>query len=501
MGEMLAKILSKITPTDHGHLSDIVLRNLWFILPVYMTYLVLVMPPDKNLIHLAPSRLPLSSLFMRALFLLCLISTGVGAGNGNETLILQLKWKHQFQFAGYYAALEKGFYRKAGLDVKILPHGPGQKPPVDKVFSGSAHYGIADSSLVKYRLDGKPVVALAAIFQRSPLIWLVRQDSDIQGPHDLVGKRAMYLSGLQSGDLLAMLQEEGIPTSKINLIPTSFDIQDLIDGNVDAFNAYTTNEPYILDKRGISYRFIAPRNYGIDFYSDVLFTSESEINNHPQRVKAFRLASLKGWRYAMDNPAEIVDLVSNKYASEKSRSHLEFEAEAMRKLIKPDLIAIGHMNPGRWQVIAERLVTLGFADADYKLLKEFLYDPSPKPQDLRPLYTVIASVALLALIFLVLAVWIGRLNISLKKSEQRYRGFFEQAPQPYQALTEDGNILEVNAAWRSMLGYEKDKLDGKWFGDFLTSNSQTVFKENFPGFKAADEIHSVQLQMITSVRP
>ena len=383
---------------------------------IMMSYLYLVMLSSQ---HLICSRSLASSLIKQVILLLCLIPPAVAASNGIETVTLQLKWHHQFQFAGYYAALEKGFYREAGFDVKLQTHGPDLKSPVDQVISGAAQYGIMDSGLVKDRLNGKPVVALAVIFQKSPLTWLVRQDSDIHSPHDLVGKRAMYLPGLQSSDLLAMLQVEGIPASKINLTPSSFDIQDLIDGHTDAFNAYSTNEPYILREQGIPYRLISPHNYGIDFYGDVLFTSESEIDEHPERVKAFRLASLKGWKYAMDHPDEIIALISARYASNKSLSHLEFEAEAMRELIMPDLVTIGHINPGRWRVIAERLVTLGFAEANYNLLEGFIYDPSPKPQDLRKLYVVIASVALLALLFLGLAIWIWRLNIRFKKSEAK----------------------------------------------------------------------------------
>ena len=359
-----------------------------------------------------------SSLIRQVILLLCLVPAGVAANNEIETITLQLKWHHQFQFAGYYAALEKGFYREAGLDVKIQSFGSDMKSPIDQVLSGAAQYGVMDSSLVKFRLQGKPVVVLAVIFQKSPLAWLVRQDSGIRDPHDLVGKRAMYHTGTQS-ELFAMLQVEGIPVSKINLIPSSFDIQDLIDGHTDAYDAYTTNEPYFLREQGIAYRLITARNYGIDFYTDVLFTTAAEIDQHPERVEAFRLASLKGWEYAMEHPDEIIDLISNKYGSNKSRPHLEFEAEAMRKFIMPDLITIGHMNSGRWRVIAERLVTLGLAEANYNLLEGFIYDPSPKPQDLTQFYVIIASVTLLALLFLSLALWIGRLNTRLKKSEQR----------------------------------------------------------------------------------
>ena len=91
-----------------------------------------------------------------------------------DTVTLQLKWKHQFQFAGYYAALEKGFYRNAGLDVTIREARDGINS-LSQVIKGDADFGIAMSDLILHKANGQPVVALAAIFQHSPLILLTPQ--------------------------------------------------------------------------------------------------------------------------------------------------------------------------------------------------------------------------------------------------------------------------------------------------------------------------------------
>lgn len=388
---------------------------------IFKGLLYLLMLSTQQQTRLIGSRILTSSLIKQIILLICLIPSGVAAkpviNTALETVTLQLKYYHQFQFAGYYAALEKGYYREVGLDVKMKANEPGLKSPIDEVLSGAAQYGVADLSLVVARLAGKPVVVLANVFQKSPVVWIVRKDSGITGLHDLVGKRVMHNPGLTS-ELLAMLQVEGIPASKINLIPTSFKLQDLIDGHIDAFNGYTVNEPYILQEQGIPYRLISPLAYGIDSYGDVLFTSESEIENHPERARTFRLASLKGWRYAMAHPDEIIALIRTKYNSQKSLSHLKFEAEGMRDLILPDLVNIGHINPGRWRNITERIVELGDIEVNYDSLEGFIYDPNPKHQDLRKFYTIITSVTLLALLFMSLAIWIGRLNTKLKKSEQ-----------------------------------------------------------------------------------
>ena len=102
---------------------------------------------------------------------------------------------------------------------------------------------------------------------------------------------------------------------------------------MDAFNSYLSNEPYFLKQQGVEFTVLNPRNYGVDFYSDILFTTEDELKQHPERVKAFRQASLEGWYYAMDHPQEIIDCCSTNTKSTNPETILNFEADAIRSLI------------------------------------------------------------------------------------------------------------------------------------------------------------------------
>ncbi|WP_246246948.1 GGDEF domain-containing protein [Candidatus Methylobacter favarea] len=329
-----------------------------------------------------------------------------------EKIHLQLRWHHQFQFAGYYAALEQGYYRQAGLDV-ILHEGSPEKFSVSEVLQGHAQYGVANSELLLDRLRGAPLVALAAIFQHSPSVLLARKDAGILSPDDLIGKDVMLMDKAVDADFFAMLHNEGVSLAKIHVIPSSFNIQDLVDGKVVAFNSYLSNEPYYLKQHGVEYTVLNPRNYGVDFYSDILFTTEDEIKQHPDRVKAFRSATLEGWRYAMNHPQEIIDLLIGKYQVKKSRSHLEFEAEAMRSLILPELIEIGHINPGRLRHMAETFVKAGMIDND-RLLEGFVYDPDPAvdQKKLRQYVQISGGIALLTSI---LAMILYMANRSIKR--------------------------------------------------------------------------------------
>ncbi len=334
-------------------------------------------------------------------------------GQPLEEVTLQLRWLHQFQFAGYYMAKEKGYYKEAGLDVTILEADNKHPYPVEEVVSGRAQYGIGNSGLVNERSNGKPVVVMASIFQSSPNVWILRKDSGISTVVDLVHKRLMMTKNIENAEMMALFHNEGIDHNKLNIIDSTFDINDLIKGKVDAFNGYSTNEPYYLKEKGIEYVTIGPRKYGIDFYSDCLFTSDTELSQHPQRVKAFREASLRGWVDAMNNPEEAIDLILKHYSKAKTREHLRFEADAIHQLMEPELIEVGHMNPSRWAYIAKTYHELGFSPTD-TVPDGFIYDPNKQENNLW-LYYLLATACALIVIIGSVTWYIYRLNCKIKK--------------------------------------------------------------------------------------
>ena len=364
------------------------------------------------------------------LFALCFSSFSSAA----ERIVLQLKWVNQFQFAGYYAAVEKGFYKAAGLDVELRPNGYNGSfvSPVDAVLKGDAQYGISNSGLVLDYLNGKPVVVLAATLQHSAVSWIVLEKSGIKNIHDMAKKRLMTVFPLsESLELLEPFRAEGIPPSKLQLVPTGFDLQPLIDGEIDAYDGYVTNEPFLLEEKGIPYRLIDPRAYGIDFYGDVLFTSQSELNTHPERVAAFRKASMDGWRYAMAHPEEIIDLIMQKYAPQKSREHLRFEAKAMWNLMQPDIIEIGHMNPGRWLRIAE-VMTEHQRLVDAQMLNRFIYNQDDYQLSLSRYVRIAVISSIMAFLLAGIVIWTYRTNRRLQREVEAR----QQAEQQLRHLSE-----------------------------------------------------------------
>lgn len=301
---------------------------------------------------------------------LCLLLAALPA-SALEKVTLQLNWKHQFQFAGYYAAIEKGYYRDAGLEVRIVEAATGVDP-VDAVMQGKAEYGVGASELALRRARGEPVVALATILQHSPLVLLARKDQRISSVHDLADRRIMLMP--HETELYAYLKRESVV--QYQTLDHSFAAHDLIEGKVDALSGYATDEPFVLQRAKFPYSVFSPRSNGIDFYGDTLFTTEGRTQNEREQVIAFREASLRGWRYAMEHREEIVDLILTRYGQRHSRAHLLFESGELAKLMQLQLVEIGHMTPGRWQHIAETYAEIGMLPADFSIAG-LVWDPTP----------------------------------------------------------------------------------------------------------------------------
>ncbi len=325
-----------------------------------------------------------------------------------DSVTLQLKWRHQFQFAGYYMALEKGYYRDAGLNVRLLEAGP-HTDPVAEVISGAAQFGIGSSELLLSR-QTDPVVALAPIYQHSPFELLVRADR-ASNLHELVGQPIMLEAG--SAEILALFLKEGVEPDELTIFPHSLGIDALLQNEVAAMSAYSTTEPYLLRQAGLDYNEFSARAGGIDFYGDILFTSESELKSNPERTRAFLAASLKGWHDAMAHIDESIELIMAKYNSQdRTRAHYRFEAEESRRLMQPDLVAIGHVNPGRWRHIADTYAALGMLPEHFPL-DGFLYEvKSPR---LDPGLVAALTFALAAALTLALLSWrVHGLNLRLR---------------------------------------------------------------------------------------
>jgi len=382
----------------------------------------------------------------------CAAATPVPLVSGTpEPVVLQLKWKHQFQFAGYVVARERGYYREAGLDVTIV-EAAADRHPVTEVLEGRAQYGVGTTELLLDRATGRNLVVLAVIFQHSPLALAVRSDR-VQNVHQLSGKRVIMEPG--SAELVALLKREGLLDTGVppQFLSPSFEPHDFIEGEVDAMSVYQTDEPFLLDAAHAPYQLLSARTAGVDFYGDNLFTTQEELLNHPERVAAFRAASLRGWHEAMAHPEAAVDLILAHYSKRKSREHLLYEAQRSRELIKPEAVEIGYMYPGRWQHIANTYAEVGML-APETSLDGFLYQPQAPWQVPDWWRWVGAVLVLMVVAALTLAVAVARTG---GRAERRLRLVLDHAPTPMLVTdVEFGVVLYANRRATAFFGWTRD---------------------------------------------
>ena len=273
---------------------------------------------------------------------------------------IQLMWVDQFEFAGFYMAKEKGFYEKIGLDVEIKKYNLSTNV-LNEVLEKKADFGVNSSSLIIKKSLGKDIVILGSIFQSSPLIILALKDSRIKNIHDIKNKKLMMTSEqYEAAPLQSMLISENISLKSINLIDHSFNVDDLINKKTDFMMAYTTNEPYLLKEKGYESQIFHPKDYGFDFYEEILFTSKEFANNNPKLVKDFYDASISGWYYAFENIDETAQLIYEKYNPQnKSLASLIDEAKEMKKLVYDKENKIGTITKERINLIINTYKVLG----------------------------------------------------------------------------------------------------------------------------------------------
>jgi PAS domain S-box-containing protein len=348
-----------------------------------------------------------------------------------EKATLQLKWLHHFQFAGYYTALEKGFYKEAGLDVTIREGDPNTFTE-HEVVAGRADFGVGTSSLLLHRAHGDDLVVLAQIFQHSPECLLTTRKSGIRSIADMAGRRFMYTT--QGGATLALLKKYGISEDKIIKVPHQGDPRDLLTDKADVMLAYKFNEPFIFEQAGEPYLTFSAESAGIDFYGDNLFTTRQLVEARPEFVEAFRKATLRGWRYALGHEAEIADLLLARYSKARSREWLLFEANNMQDLIQPGLIDLGHQNPARWQQIASSFQDLGMLPDDFDATA-IIYRPQPR-SNYRPM---IVSMVISGLIIVTLA----GLILMFRRMNRRLQAEINERKQAEQQREADQLFLQT----------------------------------------------------------
>ena len=315
-------------------------------------------------------------MFIKKIIFIILIFLSNLYAHDKHKVTLQLDWMNQFQFAGYYIAKEKGFYKEKNLDVTIKEFKKDINF-VDNVLENENTYSIGNSSLIIDKLNNKDIVFLAAIFQTSPIILISLKESNINKINDLKNKKVMITpQSMDSINIKSMLKSQNINFDNIDFIPDSFNLDDLINGKVDALGAFLSSEPYTLKNKKVEFNIFNPSDFGFGFYGGILFTSNNELENNPKKVSDFYEASIKGWNYAFSNIEETAQLIFEKYNTQnKTLAALIYEANILKKLSQPDSsVCLGCIDPNKITEIKRLYLILGLGNNSNTKLDNLIFD-------------------------------------------------------------------------------------------------------------------------------
>jgi signal transduction histidine kinase/ABC-type nitrate/sulfonate/bicarbonate transport system substrate-binding protein len=310
--------------------------------------------------------------FIKLIFLL-LFTTSLYCDNLKK-ITIQLSWFDQFQFAGYYMAKEKGFYKELGLDVEIKPFEFGIDIPKE-VSDGKIDFAVGRETLILERTKNRNIVALYALFQASPLILMTTKESGINNINDFSHKKIMTtIDDSSEVSLKAMLISNKVKIEDLEFLKHSHNIDDLINKKTDVISAYISKAPFQLNQKDVEYNIFDPKKFGFDMYSDMLYTSENLINSDLNTVLLFKKASLKGWEYAYSNIEESSDLIFEKYNSQNlTKSEIIYEGKELKKLSYFNTVNLGEIKKDKIQRIYDLYNLMGLIEIPIDLEK-FVFD-------------------------------------------------------------------------------------------------------------------------------
>jgi NitT/TauT family transport system substrate-binding protein len=268
-----------------------------------------------------------------------------------QNINVALSWIHQSEFTGNYVAVEKGFYAENEINASLIPYN-FKDLPIDLVVSGKADFGITGASEVLLaRSQGIPVKAIAVIYQVNPVCAFSLKSSGITKPTDFIGKKIGVEKGINvEYDYISMMNNLNINRSLLTEIGVGYNASELLDGTVDVSTGYVDNEPYYVIAAGQDVNIIMVEDYGVNTYSDVLFTTDELINKNPKLVSAFVKATIDGWQYTLEHQDEAIGIIMQ-YTEDKDMNHEIFGLKKSLPLISTGEVPIGYMDQKGWQAV------------------------------------------------------------------------------------------------------------------------------------------------------
>ena len=267
-----------------------------------------------------------------------------------EPLTIQLNWFPTVQFAGILLAKERGWYEESGIDLTIQPYEWGLLP-VEEVLAGNAHIGIAEGDdLIKARVKGAPVKAIAVQYQKSPFCLISKKEANIQTPEQLAGKKIGIADPASELMVKLMLTSAGLQYEDITPVDYKWDLQFLIDDKADVIVGFMNDEPLTLQEKGYEVHVIPGFKYGYNFYSGVYFVTETMLQEQTELLRRFLDATFRGWQETFKSPETAATVVVNSYFPDGSVTQQTESLKIFQRLMTLGIVKnlIGYMKEQDW---------------------------------------------------------------------------------------------------------------------------------------------------------
>lgn len=293
-------------------------------------------------------------------------------------LDVQFSWIKNAEFAGEYFADSNGYYTEAGFSSVNFIAGPTATTAV--VLSGDALVGLSDAVAVTPVIleEEAPLKIIGATYQKNPFTILSLKDgANIQTAQDLIGKKIGVQAGGNETLFDALLAANGIDASQVTKVPVEYDPAPLVNGEVDGFLAYVTNESITVANQGFEVTNLLFADNGLPFVAEAFVVTQDSIDNNREALKAFLLATIRGWKDAIANPDEGARLAAEVYGKDLG---LDIAKEKQQSSAQNELLVVTEETKANGLLtISEALQQQNIdtlAAAGYTITAEQLFDMS-----------------------------------------------------------------------------------------------------------------------------
>ena len=324
---------------------------------------------SKNKIYTKLIVISICILFLLTIFFIFNKDRNIDKPQKNITSAsLRLKWLYDTGFAGELVAKKLGYFEKYGLNLDIKPGG-FESDPIKLVTSGVDNIGVAGAdSFVIGRSKGIPIVAFAAGYQKTPVVFYVKDSSNINSTKDFIGKTVGVQAGQDTETIYqAILNNSHIDRKLIKEYGAKYDFTPFLTGQVDVWPGYAATQSFTLKEKNIPYHVISPEDYGVALIGTVYFTTEDFIKSHPEVIQSFVNGLRDGWDETYNNQSESIKIINSYDPINLTEDVIRWDLDKQKKYIIPDGTRPIEFTSKQWESTLKTLKSSGLIEKDFEI--------------------------------------------------------------------------------------------------------------------------------------